>query len=342
MKSHKEGPLYVRLAQALHAQIDRQVWQPGERLPSVRQLARQHGVSMGTAFQVYYYLEDHGVLEARPRLGYFVRKRTTLDARLPRPSESAATGSAVVISQRLGTVLSVQTAVARHPLPSAAVLNPALTPAGRLHKAVRQGLSVGSGISYEHPAGFEPLRRQIAQQAARWGGTFTADDLVITSGCLEALNLCLRAVAQPGDTVAVESPTYYGVLQSLENMGLKALEIATDPQTGVDLTALAEALEGQPVAACLFVPNFNNPLGSCMPDAHKQQLVALLTRWQIPLIEDDVYGELYFGPTRPTACRPSTTTGGYCCARPSPSSWPPATAWAGRRCPHVSGRGSSN
>jgi DNA-binding transcriptional MocR family regulator len=280
-------------------------WQPGERMPSVRQLARQHGISLGTAFQVYYYLENSGVLEARPRSGYFVRARSLPRMPLPRPSASAATGAAVHISQPLATVLDTHANPAPGLLPSAAMMSLALLPTARLDKASRHVLRAGAGVgmSYEHPAGNELLRRQIAQRSPHWGGSLRAEDVVITSGCLEAVNLCLRAVTKPGDTVAVESPTYYGLLQSLENLGVKALEIATHPQTGVDLSELEAALDRQLVAACLLVPTFNNPLGSCMPEVHKQQLVRLLSHREIPLVEDDIYGELYFGATRPKACK---------------------------------------
>jgi DNA-binding transcriptional MocR family regulator len=116
---------------------------------------------------------------------------------------------------------------------------------------------------------------------------------------MEALNLCLETVARPGDLVAVESPTFYAALQALERLNLKAVEVATHPRTGVDVASLATVLAQHPVKACWLMPNFQNPLGSSMPDAAKQALVALLARHEVPLIEDDVYGELYFGAHKP-------------------------------------------
>jgi DNA-binding transcriptional MocR family regulator len=120
---------------------------------------------------------------------------------------------------------------------------------------------------------------------------------------MEALNLCLRAVAKPGDIIAIESPTFYGTLQSVESLGMKALEIPTEPKDGIILEALSAAIRRNPIKACLLVPNFNNPLGSCMPDENKKQLVDLLGRRKIPLIEDDIYGDLCFGPTRPKVAK---------------------------------------
>ncbi|WP_046246487.1 aminotransferase-like domain-containing protein [Hymenobacter terrenus] len=304
-----KDPLYVSLAHTLHELVTQGVWQPGERVPSLRHLSREHRVSLSTAFQTYTYLENKGVLEARPRSGYFVRPRAHPAPAPSAPTLSATTGAEVRISEQLAAVLEAQ---AGHHAPFAvAVPSLALLPVARLQKAVTKVLRAAAGpsVGYELTVGNALLRRQIAQQAPRWGGTLTADDLIITSGCLEALNLCLRAVTRPGDTVAVESPTYYGLLQSLENLGLKALEIATHPQTGVDLDELEAAFQRQPVAACLFVPTFNNPLGSCLSDDKKQQLVTLLTRWAVPLIEDDIYGELYFGPARPKACKAFDTEG---------------------------------
>ena len=126
---------------------------------------------------------------------------------------------------------------------------------------------------------------------------------MITSGCIEALNICLRAVTSRGDIVAVESPTYFGILSILESLGLRVLEIATDPREGVDLGALQTALRKYRVSACLFMTNFHNPLGSCMPEGKKKELVNLLAKKEIPLIEDDIYGDLPFGLRRPPAAK---------------------------------------
>ncbi len=120
---------------------------------------------------------------------------------------------------------------------------------------------------------------------------------------MEALNLCLRAVANAGDIIAIESPAFYGTLQIIESLGMRALEISTDPRDGVILGALDSAIRRQKVRACLFVTNFSNPLGSCMPDARKKELVELLARREIPLIEDDIYGDLYFSGVRPRTAK---------------------------------------
>jgi DNA-binding transcriptional MocR family regulator len=156
-----------------------------------------------------------------------------------------------------------------------------------------------ASLEYDMPPGCLALRRALARRALDWGMKISPDEIITTSGCMEAILLCLRAVTRPGDTVAVESPTYFALIQVMEQLGLKALEIPTHPRSGMDLDALDGALRTRRVAACLAIPNFNNPLGSLMPAAAKERLVAILARREIPLIEDDLYGDLHFGPERP-------------------------------------------
>src|SRR5258708_28312116 len=161
------------------------------------------------------------------------------------------------------------------------------------------------GIQYEHIQGNRELRRQIAKQAFNWGGKFSEEEVVVRAGWMEALGMCRKAVTQPGDAVAIENPTYFGIFQVIELLGLKVLEIPADPLTGVDPGHLETLIDQFPVKACVFVPNFSNPLGSCMPEEKKQALVELATRRRIPLIEDDIYGELYFARHLPTTGKPS-------------------------------------
>ncbi|MEE9186533.1 MAG: PLP-dependent aminotransferase family protein, partial [Bacteroidota bacterium] len=153
------------------------------------------------------------------------------------------------------------------------------------------------------PPGLEDLRRQIARRSLDWGCSLSSDEILTTCGCIEALNLCLRAVAKPGDTIAVESPTYYGILQIIEKLGMKALEIPSQCRDGISLEALNHALERNKVTACILNTNSHNPLGSSMPDENKRHLVEMLARREIPLIEDDVYGDIYFGAKRPKVAK---------------------------------------
>jgi DNA-binding transcriptional MocR family regulator len=163
--------------------------------------------------------------------------------------------------------------------------------------------SDGEEHSYGTMQGSEELRHQIARRSIDWGCSFSSQDVIVTFGCTEAINLCLRAVAQPGDTIAVESPTYYGFLQIIESLKMKVLEIPTHPREGICVDAVEQAIQKKLVKACLVQSNFNNPLGSQMSDEKKKKLVDVLAQKQIPLIEDDIYGELYFGTERPKVCK---------------------------------------
>jgi DNA-binding transcriptional MocR family regulator len=298
--SVEAGHLYERVAQQITHLIHEGTLRPGDRIPSVRKLVAQKSVSVATVLQAYQVLENRGLIEARPQSGFYVRVPRWTPAPEPEISQPARS------SRRLnmgGLVMEVVGALNRPGLVNlgAAVPPPELLPTRELHRAL-------AGATRRQPAlanvcdpsiGLQALRVEIAQRALEAGCTLAPDEIVITNGLTEALHLSLRAVTQPGDTVAIESPTYFGILQLIEMLGLRACEVPTHPQEGVCLEELAGRLARARVRACVFMTNFSNPLGSCMPDSKKRQLVELLTTRGIPLIEDDIYGSLAFAPTRP-------------------------------------------
>jgi len=147
------------------------------------------------------------------------------------------------------------------------------------------------------------LRRQIARRYLRFGARVLPDEIVITNGAMEALHLSLQSLTKPGDAVAIESPSFYACLQAIESLGLKAVEIPTHPREGVELGPLERAIDTHKVRACWFMTSFQNPLGATMHDEKKRDLVRLLESRGIPLIEDDVYSELYFSARRPRAAK---------------------------------------
>ena len=291
---------YQTLAHATEKLISDGLLRPGERLPSVRQACRIHGVSPVTVLQAYYLLEGRGLIEARPKSGYFVRAR--LGQSLPEPEMSRPQGqsTALEVSDFIFEILESVKDPAVVPLGSS-FPSPELFPLdklGRFLAAAARHLDPWSTVT-DLPPGNDELRRQIALRYLAQGASVPAQEIVVTSGAMEGLNLSLQAVTRPGDLVAIESPTFYANLQAIERLGLKVMEIPCHPREGVSLTALAEALERHPIKACLFMLNFSNPSGSRVPDGRKQALVELLTRHQVPLIEDDVYAELYFGEQAP-------------------------------------------
>ena len=290
---------YEALAQEIAESIALGQLRPGERVPSVREASRTRGVSPSTVFEAYYLLEARGLLEARPRSGYFVSHAAAWQQE-PESSRPVAKERAVEVSELVFQVLGHARNRALVPMGSA-FPSPLLFPLPKL------ALATGKALRRLDPwrtvedlsPGSATLRRQIGLRYLGMGCGVDAEELVITNGAMEALNLCLESVTQPGDLVAVESPTFYAALQALERHSLRAVEIATHPRTGIDVAALAAVMERHPVKACWLMPNFQNPLGSLMPDDAKQALVELLARREVPLIEDDVYGELYFGARKP-------------------------------------------
>ncbi len=300
---------YEQLASDIAGSIANGALPPGARLPSVRQTCSSRGVSPSTVFQAYYQLEAQGLVQARPRSGYYVANVATS---VPEPESSRPSGELqdVEVSELVFQVLEHIRDRELAPLGSA-FPDPSLFPLDKLamaqSKAMR-ALDPWSTIEHLSPGNPE-LRRQITLRYLATAFAIDANELVITNGAMEALNLSLEAVTQPGDLVAIESPTFYGALQAFERLHLRAIEVPTHPRTGVDVPALAAILERHPVKACWFMPNFQNPLDSLMPDAAKQALVQLLAARQIPLIEDDVYGDLYFGTHKPRPAKAWDTEG---------------------------------
>lgn len=312
MSAPSPALLYQHLADDVARMIASGTLRPGDKLPSLREMRVRRQVSLSTVTEAFRVLEDRGLIEARPQSGFYVRSARQLAPLAP--STPLPVPAAVSVNKLLWRFMAINENT--RPTFGNAVPAPSLFPTAQLQKlmadVVRRGESLFS--DYGCTAGVPELRRQIARRALQWGGQLAAEDILVTCGGIEALSLCLRAVAQAGDVVAIESPSYFGLLQLLESHGIQALEIPTDPVTGLSIEALDLATRHGQVKACILVPNFSNPLGSLMPDTHKQRLVALLAQRGIPLIEDDIYGEFYFGHQRPLPAKAFDTTGNvlYC------------------------------
>jgi DNA-binding transcriptional MocR family regulator len=305
-------PLYEKFANELEERILEGTFPEGGRIPALRESATQRGLSLSTVLQAYRLLETRGVIEARPQSGYYVKARPRkmpLGLDPPPPPEDPTHVSIDELMLRLVR--------AKHDPDfaqfGAATPDPELLPTARLNRLLaelaREGRFSEDTSSIPIPEGCDELRVQVAQRAFGYGCELGPDDVVITAGCTEAMYLGLRAVCSPGDTVAIESPTYFGILLILEALHLKALEIPTNPGTGMSLDALEFALENHPVKAVVAIPNFNNPLGSRMPDEAKVALASLLARRAVPLIENDIYGELYFSERRPSLVKAGDAEG---------------------------------
>ncbi|MEO0473671.1 MAG: PLP-dependent aminotransferase family protein, partial [Bacteroidota bacterium] len=302
--------LYVNLAQRFEKMIEDNVLKVGDKLPSVRSLSREQGVSHSTAFQVYVELEKRGLIEARPKSGYYVRFVPSANHRLPNriiPSANIQNSrTASIIRTVYGNISD--TSLTRFCINAP---GPELLPVSRIKRSVLHVMreSPDVGLQYGSVQGDAALRTQIARMAFSQGSLVHADDILITAGCMEAINIALRSVCQPGDGVAIESPTYFGIFQAIESLGMRAVEIPTDPETGIDQQALGNLIDAGTISACLLVSNFSNPLGACIPDEKKKELVEMLADKGVPLIENDIYGEMYFGKKRPRSCQSFDQTG---------------------------------
>lgn len=293
--------LYQALADDIAESIQAGLLKPGDRLQSVRQASAARKLSPSTVFQAYYLLEARGLVESRPRSGYYVTRAAA--SRPPEPdlpSQPDGESRAVDVSELVFQVL--ESSMTRDVVPlGSAFPSPLLFPLdrlGRLLASAATHLDPWSTVDDLTPGNAE-LRRQIALRYLLADMHVGTDEIVITNGAMEALNLCIGAVTEPGDAVLVESPCFYATLQMLERMRLRAIEVPTHPREGIDLAAVETAIARHAPSACCLMSSFQNPLGASMPVERKRALVELLARHRIPLIEDDVYAELYFGRQRP-------------------------------------------
>ena len=301
--SPKNELIYLRIANNIEHKINNEVIKLGDKLPSIREMCREHGVSMSSALQAYYVLEGKGLIESRPQSGYYVcysRKKFPSVPETTQPvNTTEAPDTETIINKvysEIGTKHNINFSIG---VPSSALL-----PVAKLNKALTHAIrTLDGGTDYGLIQGNEKLRRQIARGSFTWDGKLDEHDIVSTAGCMNALSFCLLSLVKKGDTIAVESPVYFGILQLAKNLGLNVMELPTNCCTGVEIEALKKALHTKKIKLCLLISNFNNPLGSCMPDEHKKEVVKLMEKYNVPLIEDDLYGDVYFGSHRPKCCK---------------------------------------
>jgi DNA-binding transcriptional MocR family regulator len=296
--------LYERVARMVEQQIATGALRANDKIPSVRAMSRAAKVSVSTVVQAYVHLENIGLIEARPQSGFYVRAPSARVLPEPRPKISRSRRPTSVASKVLDTcreALARQDIVPLH----GAFTSATLYPNRRLNNLVREvlrehPLNAGECLL---PPGYEELRRQIAKRMALAGAPVDPAHVVITSGTMDAITLSLQVLCRAGDTVLVESPTYFGLLQAIEHLGLRVVEVPNVPGLGIDVDAVRNAVKTTKVAAAVLMPNFNNPTGSLTPDEAKQEIVRTLTELEIPIIEDDIYGDLHYGSARPTSLR---------------------------------------
>ncbi len=310
-KRSSEEFLYERIARVIEQQILKGILKVGDKVPSLRTICREYGVSQSTALQAYYSLESKALIEARPQSGYFVcnSPKKMLDVPpVSNPSDHLFEGT---IDSLVSKVYDNTGANEKYIPLSLGVPANELLPIAKLNKGLVQAMrqKQGSGIPLEHPQGNEKLRKQIARWAFAMEANLNPDNIITTSGCLNAISYCMMALTEPGDTIVLESPISFGMIQVAQSLRLNIIELPCHAETGIDLNILEETLSKTPVKLILLITNFSNPLGSCMPDENKKSLVELLEKYQIPLIENDINADVYFRNQRPKSCKTFDKTG---------------------------------
>jgi len=286
---------YEELAKDIRTQIANNTWRSGEKIPSVRMSCRNYNVSNSTVLQAYQLLESEGWIIAKPQSGYFVAPKVDgVDYQPPVARENKA------INDRLFDFLKSSSAESIVPFGSA-FPDPDLFPLPSLTRNLASAgrKMTGASVINNLPPGSESLRRQIAQRYLQQGISVNHQDIVITSGAMEALNLSLQTVTQSGDYVVIESPTFYGALQAVERLGLKPIEVDVCPVNGLDIKQFESVLKNNNVKACWLMATFQNPTGTSLSDEAKRRVVEIAEQHNTYTIEDDVYGDLYHEGNKP-------------------------------------------
>ncbi len=307
---------YAALADEIQDSIMAGRFRPGDKLPSLRQLHNRLGLSVTTIHQAYIELEKRGRVEAREKSGFYVRPLRTNPLPLPGKTDEKALPSRVKINSLAETILSdLQKENMLHL--GAAVASKDLMPIKQLSRILKSMSmeELASGMATYAPCiGSSELRNALARQMLGHACHIGADDIITTNGCLEAVSLCLRAVADPGDTILMEAPVFHCFLQLIEDLNMYVIELPGCPDTGMDPRAFETMVSSNNIKACLLNTNFQNPLGSVMSREAKKKVLTIADAHNLPIIEDDIYGDLYFGNKRPSTFKSLDTQGSvlYC------------------------------
>ncbi len=307
MEELKKAKLYEEIAEKVALLIDRGILSAGDRIPSIRDMSRDLGVSINTVKESYWYLENKNYIEAVPQSGYYVRKKT---------SGKVAAANDLNLNPEEVSLCRIYSAFREKGVctPSTglgvALIDGSLWPSKKLYRYHQEALRQHSNEALEYcmAPGYRPLREQIAFHLLRSGVSVAPDEIIVTAGCSEAIFLALSAICSPGDTIAVESPCYFNFLQLCESLSLQIVEVPVAPD-GMHLETLAFVLDSYPVKAVITIPSYQNPTGALMGESKRERLVKMLAAREIPLVEDEIYSELYFDVKTPPACKAFDTDG---------------------------------
>ena len=292
--------LYAKIVADISKQILESVYKGGDKLPPLRKLSSDLDISVSTILQAYIELENLGLVESKIGSGYYVKPR--IFKSLPEPEiltlETAIkTYKGDELASNIHELASIQKLVSL----GAGVPSSDIIEVNKLNKIL---ISIArknkdAGILYEFPPGNYKLRREIAKRTGSWEYSLNPEEIVITNGATEAITLALLSIAKPGDTIITESPTFYLLLQIIQKLGLKILELPTHPRNGIEVNILERVVKEHNISGCLLYPTINSPLGAVIPEKNKIQIYDILSSKNIPIIEGDVWGDLYFDQPRP-------------------------------------------
>jgi DNA-binding transcriptional MocR family regulator len=303
-------PLYEEIAKEIISQVELGIYKPGDRIPSLRKISQVKRISINTAKEAYYLLEDRRVIEVRPQSGYFIKHKWPKPPQQIKFIKNDINPTQVTTSELLQMVSKD---LANRDLIQLGVIdiNNTILPVKKLNNLLSSQIRKYDSISVSsiQVIGLERLRVQIAKMYAEIGCNFDPDDVYITSGCTEGIILSLLAICKPGHTIAVEMPVFASLLQIIEKLDHKIIGIPSDPESGVSIETLEYALNNNKIDAFISIPNFNNPLGSVLSSERKEKLVRMLSKYDIPIIEDDIYGDLSFSDNRPDVLKAHDKTG---------------------------------
>jgi len=294
------GFRYEKVREHITGMIEEGLLKPGDKLPSLRSMSDQMGLSITTIMKAYTDLEFDGFVEAKPQSGFYVIDDIAKSTPVPRISNPDSNPTRVDKFNLIHSFLNAMVKPNLIPLGGAlpSHLNLPEKELNRISKRV--AIENPDNLLYENVMGSDELRHQIAYHMSSFGPVLSKEELIITNGATEAMYATLKALTNPGDKVIVESPCYFGYLQVLETLGVFAIEVRTHPETGLDLDDLQCALKHSRVRALIVQPNFNNPLGSQMPEESRPEVVRLCRETGIAIIEDDILGDIHYNEKRPS------------------------------------------
>ena len=303
-------PVYITFANRIAKMIEDGTFKPGDKLPSIRSLHQKKGLSVGTILQSFNYLLDKGLVISKEKSGYFVQDVSSQEIPMPKVIPVSLSAKAVHIDSLLQK-LPLDGTGKKFVSFTNALPDNRLLPFNSIKRFIQQTSRdySGSYLGLESRYGNKCLREEIAKRSLHWKGHVHTDEIIITNGAAEAILCCLKAVTQPGDTVLVQAPCFFGVLQIIECLGLKVVSIPSNPASGISIEEVKKACKKLAVKACVIISNFNNPDGASISTEGKKELAELANTLHIPVIEDDLYAELFFKGGRPDTIKSYDTDG---------------------------------